>query len=158
MAPANLVTVHLLIDPSKQNGSRDITPKNISEPLFGGSGRPTLGRFWPFPSLTLTKDLRRMKNQDLFFYKLKNLPNFITRHPSTNHLRRTFSQLANLVTRLNGLNLDENNDWEQTLVDILSLVQEGLHQGFSNGKPTSDLSSIIEHDHLILFRILLAKE
>ena len=43
-------------------------------------------------------------------------------------------------------------------MDILSLIQEGIHQGFFNGKPISDLSSIIEHDLLVLFRILLANK
>ena len=59
MAPAKLLTIHLLIDPSKQNGSKDITPKDISKPLFGGSNRTAPGKFWPFPPITLTKDLKK---------------------------------------------------------------------------------------------------
>ena len=35
MVPAKLANVHLLIDPSKQDGCRDITPRDVSEPLFG---------------------------------------------------------------------------------------------------------------------------
>ena len=108
MVPAKLANIHLLIDPSKQSGSRNITPRDISEPLFGGREMSSPDKFWPFPSPTLTKDLRIMKNQDLFFYKLHHyLPSFIIRHPICNRLRRIFSQLANLITRLNGLNLSE---------------------------------------------------
>ena len=36
MVPAKLANVYLLIDPSKQDGFRDITPRDVSEPRFGG--------------------------------------------------------------------------------------------------------------------------
>ena len=100
-----------------------------------------------------------MKHGDLFFHRLTNLPNFILKHPTANHLKRVFSQITNLMVRLDSPDLQESrsNSWDQDLADVFSLIQEGLYLGFFNKtKNISDLLSLIEHDLLVVLRSLLA--